>query len=61
MNGWNTIKQVRLEMTEARALAKQGDKKLARNCMKHARNLLMNYCKVERHPEHGFEAEILGS
>ncbi len=61
MNGWHTIKEVRLDLPAATLLAKEGKKAAARDCMKHARNLLIEYCEDERHPEHGFENEEIGS
>lgn len=61
MNGWNTIKKVRSEMKKAEVLAKDGHKTSARNHLKYARNLLADYCKDERFPEHRFEVEEIGS
>ena len=55
MDGWNTIKKVRVELSEASKLAKTGNKSTAAACMGHARRLLEKYCKEERGPEHGFE------
>lgn len=55
MDGWETIKKVRIEMSEAAKLAKDGNKSTAAACMGHARKLLEWYCKHERGPEYGFE------
>lgn len=55
MDGWKTIKDVRLELSEASKLAKSGSKSTAACCMTHAKNLLAKYCKEERGPDHGFE------
>lgn len=61
MNGWNTIKEVRTELSEALKLAKAGNKSTAAACMKHAKHLLTQYCKDKIAPGHGFDAEVLGS
>lgn len=55
MDGWDTIKNVRLELSEATRLAKDKEYSTAFACMQHAITLLMNYCNKERGPEHGFE------
>ena len=55
MDGWNTIKNVRVEMSEALALAKDGNKSTACAAMCHAKNILVDYCETERGPDHGFE------
>jgi len=55
MNGWETIKEVRLELSEARGQACDGHKSTASACMKHATSLLLKYCTDERGPDHGFE------
>ncbi len=55
MDGWKTIREIRVEMSEASKLAKDGHKTTAAACMGHARRLLEKYCKDERGPEHGFE------
>lgn len=55
MDGWKTIKEVREDLCEATALAKDGAKTTAAACMSHARRLLETYCKEERGPDHGFE------
>lgn len=55
MDGWKTIKEVRLELREATALAKAGNKSTAFAYMKHATTLMMQYCNRERGPDHGFE------
>lgn len=55
MDGWKTVKEVRVELCEAVTLAKGGNKSTAAACMGHARRLLEKYCKSERGPEHGFE------
>ena len=61
MNGWYVTKRVLTDMNAAWFLAKDGKKKAARDHLKHARNLLVKYCKDEKHPEHGFKAEEIGS
>lgn len=55
MDGWQAIKDVRVEMREATAMAKQGQKSIAKHCMRHAKIVLEKYLKDERRPEHGFE------
>lgn len=55
MNGFDTIKQVRVELCEATILANTGQKATAAAAMGAARRLLETYCKTERGPEHGFE------
>ncbi len=55
MDGWQTIKEIRVEMNEASGLAKTGQKSTAYACMLHAKSLLEKYCKKERGPEYGFE------
>jgi len=55
MDGWQAIKQVRVEMCEATAMAKIGQKSIAKHCMRHAKVVLDRYLKDERRPEHGFE------
>ncbi len=61
MNGWNTIKKVRTELSEAMYYAKHGNKTLANLCLTHAELLLKEYCAKAQNPEYGFEPEILGS
>lgn len=61
MNGWHTIKEVRKNITEAAYWARRNKKTYAREYMKRARRLLVQYCKDERYPEHGFETEEIGS
>jgi len=55
MNGWDTIKQVRDDMREATALAKDGATTTACACMGHARRTLETYCNEAKGPKHGFE------
>lgn len=55
MNGWDTIKEVRLEMSEASGLAKTGQKSTAYACLLHAKSLLERYCKKAKGPNYGFE------
>lgn len=55
MNGWDTIKEVRLELSEASKLAKTGSKSTASACMAHAFKIIGMYVATERGPEHGFE------
>ncbi|MBA7494525.1 hypothetical protein ES702_05101 [subsurface metagenome] len=54
MNGWDAIKWVRVELSEATSQAKSGSKTTAAACLGHARRLLEKYCKEERGPDHGF-------
>jgi len=55
MNGWETIKQVRVELSEAKGLACDGTFCTAYACMSHAKNLLDKYCKSQKGKKHGFE------
>ncbi|MBA7648716.1 hypothetical protein ES703_56504 [subsurface metagenome] len=55
MDGWNTIKEVRVELSEATMLAKTGRQCTAYACMAHARDLLVTYCNKEKGGKHGFE------
>ena len=55
MDGWETIKKVRVELSEASKLAKTGSKSTAAACMSHAFKLLGMYVANERGPEHGFK------
>lgn len=55
MNGWDTIKEVRAELSEASGLAKTGMKSTAAAAMGQARRLLEEYCEEERGPDHGFK------
>jgi len=55
MDGWQTIKEVRVELSEAKGLACDGHYKTAYACMSHAKNLLLKYCKTKKGPDHGFK------
>lgn len=55
MDGWKTIKDVRLELSEATKLANDGHRTAAYACMLHAKSVLERYCKEERGPRYGFE------
>lgn len=55
MNGWETIKAVRVELSEATFVAKKGKKLLSRECMKHAMLLLAKYLDKAKSPKYGFE------
>lgn len=55
MDGWQAIKEVRLELSEANKLAKDGQKSIAKHCMRHAHVILVKYLEQERGPEHGFK------
>ncbi|MBA7522333.1 hypothetical protein ES705_14451 [subsurface metagenome] len=55
MDGWQTIKEVRTDLSEASRLAKEGAHTTAAACMGHAQRLLESYCNSERGPKHGFE------
>lgn len=57
MDGWDTIKEVRLEMSEASGLAKTGQKATAYACMLYAKSLLERYCAKEKGPNYGFERD----
>jgi len=59
MNGWETIKQVRVELSEAKGQACDGHFKTAYACMSHAKNLLDKYCKSEKGRNHGFKRSII--
>lgn len=59
MDGWQTIKEVRVELSEAKGLACEGHYKTAYACMNHAKNLLDQYCKSEKGRKHGFEGRII--
>ena len=54
MDGWKTIKEVRVELSEASKLAKDGHKTVACACLGHARRILEKYCNEARGPDHGF-------
>jgi len=55
MDGWQAIKEVRAELCEATSLAKEGQKSIAKHCLRHARLILEKYLNEERGPDHGFE------
>ena len=54
VGGWQTIKEVRAELSEAKSLAEQGSKSTAYACMLYAKSLLERYCRAERGPDYGF-------
>ncbi len=58
MNGWDTIKEVRRELSEAKGLACDGHFKTAYACMSHAKNLLVKYCETAKGPDYGFEGDV---
>ncbi|GAH95101.1 unnamed protein product [marine sediment metagenome] len=57
MNAWKIIDKVITDLTEAKALAKDGNKTTACCAMNHAAGLLKGYIETSVGPEHGFEDE----
>ncbi len=55
MDGWDTIKGVRVELSEAAKLADDGHKTAAYACMLHVKSLIEKYCKEAKGPDYGFE------
>jgi len=54
MNGWQTIKKVREELSEAKRLAESGDKSTANSCMNRCRLLLQKYSDDVKGIDYGF-------
>lgn len=55
MNGWDTIKVVREELSEASSQAKKGNKSTAKVCLIHAMTMLGTYSEQAKGPDYGFE------
>lgn len=55
MDGMDTVKLVRANMSEATVLAKNGAKSTAYACMENAYKTLENYLNQAKGPDYGFE------